>query len=163
MLVVVGLDCLTSCTAEGSSHCFSPSASRFLDIYTTFDMSCIKGTTRRRADTTHCSFCFDVLIAHLTGLEGPPPDFEDGNWYVCIYLRPSDQALMLLSDHEATACINPGVQSAVCDLDQGWLLGQAQPTAWLHRDAGASQAARSTERLCAHKVCVRSSMARCCS
>eukprot|EP00775_Hariotina_reticulata_P013589 gene13589-13714_t len=27
----------------------------------------------------HCSFSFDVLIAHLSGLEGPEPDFEDGN------------------------------------------------------------------------------------
>lgn len=43
-------------------------------------MTCIKGTSRRHADHKHCSYAFDVLIAHLTGLEEPPPDFEDGNW-----------------------------------------------------------------------------------
>lgn len=43
-------------------------------------MSCIKGTTRRQADVQHCNYCFDMLIGHLTGLEGPLPDFEDGNW-----------------------------------------------------------------------------------
>jgi hypothetical protein len=43
-------------------------------------MTCIKGTSKRQADQKHCSYAFDVLIAHLTGLEEPPPDFEDGNW-----------------------------------------------------------------------------------
>jgi hypothetical protein len=41
---------------------------------------CVKGTTRRQADGAHCSYAFDVLLAHLAGLEAPPPDFEDGNW-----------------------------------------------------------------------------------
>lgn len=59
----------------------------FKPLHSTFKVSicmahCIKGTSRRQADVQHCSYCFDVLIAQLTGLQGPPPDFEDGNWYV---------------------------------------------------------------------------------
>jgi AMMECR1 domain-containing protein len=34
--------------------------------------------TQMQASQGHCSFCFDVLIAHLTKIEPPSPDFEDG-------------------------------------------------------------------------------------
>eukprot|EP00878_Enallax_costatus_P034663 GHUV01038450.1.p1 GENE.GHUV01038450.1~~GHUV01038450.1.p1 ORF type:complete len:101 (+),score=2.74 GHUV01038450.1:220-522(+) len=27
----------------------------------------------------HCSFCFDVLIAHLANVDAPVPDFSDAN------------------------------------------------------------------------------------
>lgn len=34
------------------------------------------------ATQTHCSFCFDVLIAHLAGVASPEPDFDDAHWCV---------------------------------------------------------------------------------
>jgi hypothetical protein len=51
----------------------------------------MSGKTRTRSHSNvtclqaahqHCSFSFDVLIAHLSGVTGPEPDFEDGNWLV---------------------------------------------------------------------------------
>ena len=34
------------------------------------------------ADTIHCTFCFDALVAHLSGGTLPLPEFEDALWYV---------------------------------------------------------------------------------
>lgn len=124
---------------------------------------CIKGTSRRQADVQHCSYCFDVLIAQLTRLEGPPPDFEDGNWYVTSKYQRMMHADSYQLPAQTAWPVWRGVstnlllllarsQPAVCDLDQGRILGQARPATWLHRHAGAPQAAHGAERLCAHKV-----------
>ncbi|WIA41609.1 hypothetical protein OEZ86_008969 [Tetradesmus obliquus] len=34
--------------------------------------------TQMQASQDHCSFCFDVLISHLTKVDSPAPDFADG-------------------------------------------------------------------------------------
>jgi AMMECR1 domain-containing protein len=43
------------------------------------DSSTAEMVTQMQASQDHCSFCFDVLIAHLTNVESPAPDFEDGH------------------------------------------------------------------------------------
>eukprot|EP00882_Tetradesmus_deserticola_P024830 GHRQ01027158.1.p1 GENE.GHRQ01027158.1~~GHRQ01027158.1.p1 ORF type:complete len:191 (+),score=32.23 GHRQ01027158.1:359-931(+) len=60
-------------------------------------MRCSKGSsttevvTQAQANQNHCSFCFDVLIAHLTKVEPPAPDFEDGHQPLFVTWNKSSQ------------------------------------------------------------------------